>query len=577
MKHVFAREALEAGLAAAQRPSRNEDSHSDRQASLGGLRQRFVTLRVSLAGALMFMASSHAVGRVATAATPARMLVMPFESSQREASIFWLGEGAAVLLADELGVLGVPVIAREERQRVFNRLQVPTAATLTAATVIRMGQLVGASEVVMGSLQIDGDTVVVRVRSITLETGRISRDVVERGSLVAMFSTFERIAHQIVPSAVRVAGERRHPPLAVLENYVKGLLATTPATAVKYLDMALTAVPSFDRARLALWDVYAEQGDHALALSTVLPVAVDSSWSRRARFLAGLSYLNLSRNDEAFGAFRTLTDAQPTAAALNNLGVAQIRLGATAQGGQPTFYFTKAAEADPDDADYFFNVGYAYALAGEDQAATYWLREAVRRNPADGDAHVILGTALGAGGNATEAARERELARRLSSKYDQWEKRPASEGVPKGLERVKDDFDLPHARRVEAALITSEQRDQRDLARFYFDRGRRQFEQENDHQAIDELNRALYLSPYEADAHLLIGRIHLRNGRLREAIDAFKISIWSFETVQAHVALGDAYLQSGDAQAARTEADRAAALDPESSDAQRLLERIRTQ
>ena len=168
------------------------------------------------------------------------------------------------------------------------------------------------------------------------------------------------------------------------------------------------------------------------------------------------------------------------------------------------------------------------------------------------------------------------MARRLSSTYEQWEKRPASEGMPKGLERLKDDVDLPHARGGEVALITNELRDQRDLARFYFDRGRRQFEQENDSQAIDELNRALYLSPYEADAHLLIGRIHLRNGRLREAIDAFKISIWSLETVQAHVALGEAYLQSRNVPAARTEAERAAALDAGSSDAQRLLERIQT-
>ena len=110
--------------------------------------------------------------------------------------------------------------------------------------------------------------------------------------------------------------------------------------------------------------------------------------------------------------------------------------------------------------------------------------------------------------------------------------------MPKGLERVKDGVELPHARQVEAALATS---DQRELAQFYLDRGRRLFQQENDRDAIAELNRAIYLSPYEADAHLLVGRIHLRNNRVRDAIDAFKISLWSAETAQAHVALGEAY------------------------------------
>ena len=87
-------------------------------------------------------------------------------------------------------------------------------------------------------------------------------------------------------------------------------------------------------------------------------------------------------------------------------------------------------------------------------------------------------------------------------------------------------------------LAVSGQRDQQELARFYLDRGRRLFEQENDREAMAELNRALYLSPYLAEAHLLLGRSHLRSGRAREAIDALKISLWSAETAEAHVALG---------------------------------------
>src|SRR5205807_1536650 len=217
--------------------------------------------------------------------------------------------------------------------------------------------------------------------------------------------------------------------------------------------------------------------------------------------------------------FKALTDNAPTAAVLNDLGVVQLRRGAvTPQTGQPAYYFNKATELDADDPDYFFNLGYAYWMARDTQAAIYWLREAVRRNAADGDAHFVLGAALAAANNPAEAAREKELARRLSSTYEQWEKRPPAEAVPRGLERLKSDIELPHGRRVAATLATAEKRDQRELARFYLDRGRRLFEQENDRDAVLELNRALYLSPYEADAHLLLGRIHLRNGRVREAI-----------------------------------------------------------
>jgi len=509
-----------------------------------------------------------------TAAAP-RLLVMPFDNIKREPSILWVGEGSAVLLTDALNALGSAALTREERREAFEQLQVPPTATLTNATVIRIAQLAGAAEVITGSVQLENDALVVHVRDIVLETGRVSRDIVERGPASDLFAIFDRIARQITPSRSAAAGDRKFPPLSVFENYIKGLLAETPSASVNYLNAALSAQPSFDRARLALWDVYADQGDHTRALAAVTPVAVDSEWWRRAKFQAGLSFLSLRKYDDAFATFKALADAAPSAQALNNIGIVQLRRASTPQTGVPTYYFNKAAEIDGNDADYFFNLGYAFWQVRDYQASIYWLREAVRRNPADGDAHFVLGSALLASGSSVEATRERELARRLSSTYEQWEKRPAAEQVPKGLERVKAAVELPHPN-IEAALATNEQRDQRALAEFYLDRGRRLFQMERDREALEELNRAIYLSPYEAEAHLMVGKIHMRNGRPREAIDAFKISLWSAETAAAHLALGDAYLQMKDADAAKTEAERALALDPSSADARQLLNRVST-
>jgi Tfp pilus assembly protein PilF len=113
------------------------------------------------------------------------------------------------------------------------------------------------------------------------------------------------------------------------------------------------------------------------------------------------------------------------------------------------------------------------------------------------------------------------------------------------------------------------------LAAFHLERGRRLVEQENDREAQSELTRALYLSPYDAEAHLLLGRSYLRTGRLREAIDAFKVSIWSEDTAPARVALAEAYLEARDTEAALVEAQRALALDPASLHARKLLDRLR--
>ncbi len=539
-------------------------------------------LAAACVGVMSSVPSTRLEGRgriIATqaAAASSRILVMPFENVTRDSRIFWLGEASAVVLADDLNALGADAITREERRQAFERLQVPPAAALTDATVIRIGQLVGASQVVVGSLELAKDTLVVHARSIALEAGRVQTDVVERGPVPELFAIFERVARRIAPGSSRTSEEveRQHPPIAAFEHYVKGLLAETPATATHYLDAALTLAPAFDRARLALWEVYEEQGDHERALGAVTPVQAGSAWARRARFLAGLSQLNLKKYDESFTTFQVLAAAKPTATVFNNLGVVQLRRGTvTTQTGLPTYFFTKAAETDRDDSDYFFNLGYAYWLNRDAQAAIYWLRETVRRNAADGDAHFVLGAALAAAGDGAEASREKELAKRLSSTYQEWDKRPPADPVPKGLERVKSDIELPHASRIETTLANSEQRDQRELARFHLDRGRRLFQQENDREAIVELNRALYLSPYDSDAHLILGRIHLRNGRVLQAVNALKISLWSQETPQAHVALGEAYLQTRDMAGARAEAERALALEPASADAKRLLERI---
>jgi tetratricopeptide (TPR) repeat protein len=61
---------------------------------------------------------------------------------------------------------------------------------------------------------------------------------------------------------------------------------------------------------------------------------------------------------------------------------------------------------------------------------------------------------------------------------------------------------------------------------------------------------------------------------VHEAIDAFKIALWSTETAEGHAVLGEAYRQAKDLDAARTEAGRALVLDPSSVEAKELLARI---
>ena len=550
------------------------------------VRRNAPVARALLAGCLL-LACAAARPALAQDRLGARVLVLPFENTQREARAVWLGEAAAILLADELNARGVSAITRAERVLAFEQLNLPTSASVSRATAIKVGQILAASELVAGSYRVNGDELTIEAHSIHLEAGRVNQPVVERGRLPDLFAIFDRVARRLAAGAARTSAASPHPPLGAFENYVKGLLAESAQARAGFLEAAIKDFPEFSRARLALWEVRHEQGDHAAALAAVKPVTGTGLPARRAQLRAGVSLLEQKEFAAAHAAFTALVEpavlrtTAPAPAALapvlNNLGVTELRRSSGAQPGSATYYLTRAADADPGDADYRFNLGYAYALERNYKAATYWLREALRRNVTDPDAHYVLAIALEATGSTLEAAREKDLAQQLSSRYEEQTaaRPPARLEVPQGLERLRTDLVSPHGMRPDQAILSSAQREQRDLAAFHLDRGRRLFEREQDREALAELRRVVYLSPYEASAHLLIGRIHLRTGRPADAVEALKISIWSEDTAAARVALAEAWLSMKNVAAARGELTRALALDPSSTDAQRLLESIK--
>ena len=281
-----------------------------------------------------------------------------------------------------------------------------------------------------------------------------------------------------------------------------------------------------------------EQDDHEAALA-----AVEPSHRKHVRGAARpppgghVSLLELKQEyAEAAKTFTGLLDpaildtttAAPVEAApvLNNLGVTQLRRGPSADGGSAVYYLTRAADAEsrrrrlPVQSRLRLRAGSQ--LQGGDLLAA---RSRPPRNVTDADAHYVLAAALQATGSVVEATRERDLARQLSSRYEELDTtrwrgtapacRPASNAcAPTSSGSAPTGPSRPSSTRRSASTATSPPS---------LERGRRLFEREQDREAMTELRRAVYLSPYEAPAHLLIGRIHLRAGRPDDALEALKI------------------------------------------------------
>ena len=178
---------------------------------------------------------------------------------------------------------------------------------------------------------------------------------------------------------------------------------------------------------------------------------------------------------------------------------------------------------------------------------------------------------LAASGRTAEAERERELAQLLGAIAE-------APGVPDDLARLRADL-VSGTLASPAALITNPaQREQQGLSTFHLDRGRRLFDEQQDRDAALELRRAIYLSPYLPEAHLLLGRIYHRAGRVSEAIEAFRIAIWAGETAAARLALAEALIEHGQPEEARIEIARVLELEPDSdlgAAARALLDRIK--
>lgn len=505
-----------------------------------------------------------------------RVLVMPFTVQEHGPNpVPWVGEAAALLVADALDARGITVIARDVRVAAFDRLELPIAVPLTRATVFRVGELVGASEIVFGEVQV-ADTLTVHARVVRLASASEVVPAPQTAAMADLQSVFDKVGAGVASALGRgsaTPASRPKLPLDAFENYSKALVAGAPAIQQRLLETAMKQAPRDGRILTALASVYSTEGLPDKALAAAAAVPTDSPLYRKGQFLSAMALIDLGRFDGAFRQLTTLNTDRPDAVLANALGVVQLRRGSTPGTSPPTVFFKQAVDLQPANTDYLFNLGYAYALSHDPAPALSWLREAVRHDATIGDAHLVMSAVLASTGRTAEASRELDLAKLLGTRPD-IASQPLSDRIPPKLERLPTTLDVAPLTRLEAAIDAPAKQAHEETAAFYLNEGRRLATADRDREAIAALQHAVYLEPYEDEPHLLLGKVYARAGQTSDAMDEFKVAIWCRETPAARLGLASAYLDAGDATSARREAERALALDPNSTDARALLKKI---
>lgn len=501
---------------------------------------RLWRLALFLTGGLLGLGSTvHAQTVSPQVPVEGSVLVLAFEPHPGAKGGNWLGEGVALLMTDALDASGAEVVRRDERIEAFQRLQLPLQVPISRASAIRVGELLGAGTVIIGQVGLQGNAVEIRARRLMLSPPGLSPEVVVTRPLSGLFDAVAGLAGQVTGLASVAHSWTAPPSVAALAALVEGLTAERVDEQERYLQASLKLAPDYLAARLALWALLRDTGRHRAALTTATAVPQAAADARQARYAAALSLIDLKRYDEAFRALRGLLKQHPVAAVANALGVLQMRRTPTPQTGEPTYYFNQAVELDPDEADGYFNLGYGYWRGRDAQGSAYWMREAVRRNPADAEAHWVLGTALMQLGATVEGQRERSLARQLSEDETVFATLSDASGVPSGLERLSARLEATR-RRGQPLDAPSSATDRASLARFHLEAGRRAFDRGDDREALAALRRATFLSPYLAEAHLMLGRLYLRADRIDEAVAALRIALWSEDAGETRQLLAEA-------------------------------------
>jgi tetratricopeptide (TPR) repeat protein len=504
---------------------------------------------------------SEAGGRV--------VLVLPFDNRSGQTALAWVGDSFPDTLNQRLTSVGFLTITREDRQYALDHLGLPTDFRPSRATTIRIAQTLDADFVIVGSYTVANGRIAVQAQVLEVNQLKLSQPLEDSSELPRLFDVENaiawKVARQIDPH-LNVAQQTflaasGGVQLSAFENYIRGTDATSSQERIKRLQLAVQANPNYSAALLALGKALYADREYDQAAATLAKIAPTDRRALEANFYLGLARFNTAKYAEAESAFTFVASRLPLPEVVNNQAVASSR-----QGHDAVPLFQRASIADPNDADYHYNLAVALLRRGDAAGAQREVDLALKLRPTDSEAaqlkanmsagRKIASPTVAAATTATES--DFDALERIRRTYSEASFRQAA-------------FQLDQMRAIRmASLLPAEQATQ------YTQLGRDYLAEGLVPEAEREFQAAIAADASSADAHAGLAQVRERSGSAADARAEAQTSLNLHPNVTAYLVLARIDLQTSNTASSAENVSKALQLDPKDPAAQGMRQALQT-
>ncbi|HEY2594052.1 MAG TPA: tetratricopeptide repeat protein, partial [Chloroflexota bacterium] len=485
------------------------------------------------------------------------VLVLPFDNRSGQPALNWIGDSFPYTLDQRLTSAGFLTISRDDRLYALEHLGLPDDFKPSRATTIRIAQTLDADYVVVGSFHVSNPGTAasrIEVQAQVLEVNqlRMSQPLIDSAELPRLFDVENAIAWKVAQrmdphfavaeqTFLAAAGGVR---LSSFEDYIRGTSAPTSDERLKRLEAAVAETPTYTAALIALGKEQYAAREYEAAAATLANVPSTDRQALEAGFYRGLARFNIAKYAEAETAFAFVATRLPLPEVVNDQGVAASR-----QGKDAAPLFLQVIAADPNDADYHFNLAVALLGRSDIAGATHEVEAALKLRSDDPEAQELLTRLQATHGSTTNlksiiAADGFDPTTRVRRTWSEASFRQAA-------------FQLDQMRAIQMATLPPAQQ-----AVQYADLGNGYLAQGLIPEAEQEFHTALAADPKSAAAHAGIAQVRERSGSKDEARVEAQASLKLAPNVAAYLVLARLELQAEQLPAAATDVSNALRVAP---------------